>query len=95
MIKLYLIVIASDIDREELTKFFDQNPIPINFWFYNLPSSVFVKSPWTAQQLQNLIQSKFGKGPAMMIVELNSNTNYAGWIDKDHHKYFDPYLPTK
>jgi hypothetical protein len=93
VIKLYLILFTVDLNRVELTKFLDQNPVAINFWFYNLPSSVFVKSPWTAVQLQELIQSKFGKTPSMLIVELNSDTNYAGWITKDHHPHFNGYLP--
>jgi len=93
MIKLYLILFSADLNREELTKFFDQNPAAINFWFYNMPSSIFVKSFWSAFQLQEFILNKFGRAVSVLVVELNSNTNYAGWLNKDHHKYFDSYLP--
>lgn len=93
MIKLYLILFSSDIKREELTKFFDINPQVINFWFYNLPSSVFIKSTLSASQLQAFILGKFGNTPSLFIIEVNSQTNYSGWIDKDHLQYFATYLP--
>jgi hypothetical protein len=93
MNKLYLILLSPDIDREALTKLFHASPIAINFWFYNMPSFIFVKSTWSISQLVALIQNKFGKAPPLFIVELNSQTHYFGWIDKDHHKYFSGYLP--
>lgn len=88
MDKLYLIVFSTELNREALTSYFDIHPEAISFWFYNLPSSVFVRSNYSAQQLQSFIQNRFGTVPNLFVIELQKDANFTGWIPSEHLKYF-------
>jgi hypothetical protein len=88
MNKLFLIVFSQEIDREELTKYFETIP-DIGFWFYNLPYSLFFRADISADQIAELIKKKFGETPNFIITEIDyRKADLSGWIPDDHGKYF-------
>ncbi len=56
----FLVIFSEAVNRDELTKYLDKRP-EIEFWFYNLPNSIFIKTQLSAKQLSELIESQFGQ----------------------------------
>jgi len=86
MIKLYVLVLSSAYNKDEVSKFLDTKP-EINFWFSSLPSSIFIKTEISSRAISELIREQFG-------VELHFITevspNYWGSLSKDLWKNFPP-----
>jgi hypothetical protein len=83
MVKLYIIIFSIDIDREQLIKYLETIS-GINFWFYNLPNSVFIKSTLDSKNISGLIESRFGL-KNHVVIQMES---YWGRVANDHVKYF-------
>lgn len=85
MSRTYLLVISSQYNREKIKVLLNGHP-SVSFWFFNLPSSIFVKTTLTAQQLSDVITTNFGQ-QRHFITEVSQNR--WGILPKEHWKYFD------
>ncbi len=81
--KLFLLVFNYEINRDELTKFFDLRS-EIIFWFYNLPNSIFIRSNLGSKELSELVESKTGF-KNHIVVEV---AGFWGRLPQEHWKYF-------
>ena len=85
MTKLYLLIFSNTAyTREELVDFLDQDS-SIQFWFYNMPNSVFVETAMSPRQLTDLIEDHF-KSHRHFIVEITERR--WGRLPKDHWDFF-------
>lgn len=82
MNKLYLVVLSFGIDRDKLTGFLDTRS-EIQFWFYNLPNSIFIRSNISAQALSRLIESHT-REITHIVVEVSE---CFGRLPAEHWKY--------
>lgn len=82
MKNLFMIVFSGNIQRQEVTNFFDGDE---NFgaWFYSMPNSIFVYTKLAAKEISGLLEQKLGRAERHMIVKL-TNTEYYGRIPNDH-----------
>jgi len=81
MNKIYLIVLSTDYDRDNVVKFLDEHSDKVSFWFISLPYSIFAKSTLSAEELYTLITAKFGEN-LIFITELKGN--FKGRLPKDN-----------
>ena len=86
MVKLYVILFSDHYKMQELTTLFDSSPTEIKFWFYNMPNSLFIKSPLTSQGIYNLITSRFGVN-RILVMEVPDDNRY-GFVPTNHIPYF-------
>ena len=83
MTKTYLIVMSARLSRDQVKTFLNDHP-SIAFWFFNLPSSMFVRTNLTASALSKLLVEKFGK-QRHFITEVVDNR--AGLLPGAHWKH--------
>lgn len=82
---LYLYLFTDpNVQREKVTEYLNtqQN---VNFWFYSLPESIFIKTTLTARQLSDLLEAKFGKHRHIVVKVTEERW---GRLPKDHWQYF-------
>jgi hypothetical protein len=89
MTKTYLIILSAKHNREKVLEFLNQFP-SIEYWFHSLPFTIFVNTQLSAQQLAQLIESKFGQ--EMIFVTEVSNDSW-GRLPTDHWTYFKKKNP--
>jgi len=77
--KLYIVLLGVGYNRDKLTEYLSSTDIS-DFWFYNMPYSIFIKTRLTPTQLSGMIQSRFGKH-FIFITEVTRNTD--GLLNKD------------
>jgi hypothetical protein len=90
MPNLYFISLSIEFDRDAITQYFNTIPDKVNFWFYNLPSSVFVKSDLKAKEIKELIQSKFGQH-YLIVIEIGKAVEWSATIPTSQVEYFKEY----
>ncbi|HZY39247.1 MAG TPA: hypothetical protein VFE53_21470 [Mucilaginibacter sp.] len=86
MAKLYIIAFGSEIKVKTLTDLFDKTPT-IEFWFFSLPQSIFIKTSLTATEINNFLLDYFGD--AQRFISEVSTTDFAGMVPNDQLKYFN------
>lgn len=88
MTNLYLIVLSTDYKVDDVTAYVEQNN-KIEFWFRNLPYSIFVKTKLTSEKLSELLDLKFKRGRHIVVkIGKNSAQDYWGHLPKSHWEYF-------
>jgi hypothetical protein len=65
--------------REKVKAFIESRPDIIVNWYYCLPNSFFIVSPYTAEQLSNHLHSFSATG---WFVVLDTATDRNGWLPK-------------
>jgi len=84
MRKLYLIVLGAKLDRQQVLDYLSDIP-NTGGWFYSMPSSFFIKSSLSAEEISARIRSRFGN-LRFFITEVHENRQ--GLMPKDHWKLF-------
>ena len=79
--RLYLLVLGATLNLEEVKNFVDGQEC-ITDWFYSMPNSIFLVSGSVANDIYNLLRSRFNEG-RMFITEVSPN-NRQGWLPRDH-----------
>lgn len=88
MNKLFFIAFTDTLDRGVLTEYFNSVPNKINFWFFYLPNSVFVRaSLGSSKDIRNLIQLRFGS-IYLFIVEIAADIDYTAVLPEEHVEHF-------
>ena len=87
MNKLYLITLDAEFDRASLISFLEKNN-HINFWFFNMPNSFFVRSYLSAQLLSDKIRPLAG-AKSYVVIQLPQGGNFAGFIPDQHATFFN------
>ena len=85
MKKLYLVVLSTKFDREEVIKYLEDLPSS-GMWFYNMPNSFFIRSRLSAKELYSEIVEQFGKYRCF-LTEVDTH-NRQGWMPGDHWDLF-------
>jgi hypothetical protein len=86
MYKLFLVLLPGPLDRDKVIAHLEVSR-SISFWFYNLPSSFFVRTHLTAAQLQANIAQGFSFD-RIFIININSTTDLSGLVPDDHAVLF-------
>jgi len=86
MNKLFLILLPAHLDRDKVITHLASSGA-INFWFYNLPYSFFVRSHLNAPQLQNEILKGF-KTELILIVNIKTGMDFSGIVPDNQAQYF-------
>lgn len=84
MIKTYLVVLGTKYDRDKVKEIFNKNP-NINFWFINLPYTIFINTSLTPKSIMESLESELGED-RILITEVAKNKY--GRLPKDHWDYF-------
>lgn len=81
MERTFLIVLSSDVDRDEVIKYLESTN-KIDFWFYSLPNSLFVNAKFdNASEIYSLMDKEFN-GIRAFVTLLDGN--YFGKLPKTH-----------
>ena len=88
MNKLFLILIPIDANRDELIKYLSTSGYS-TFWFYSFPSSFFVRSNYSAAQLQTFIRTKFPTVDKIFITQITKAVDLSGQVPDAHVQYFN------
>ncbi|CAH0998029.1 hypothetical protein EMA8858_04164 [Emticicia aquatica] len=83
MVKTYIVVFSFEYDIELVKPFLNESS-DIEFWFQNLPSSLFINTKLSANDLYTLISNKFGQHK----IFITPVKNYFGRLPKDHWQHF-------
>jgi len=86
MNKLYLILLPNGVNRDDVKNYLSSENI-ITFWFYNLPSSLFVRSNFNSKYIANAIVNKFNND-RILVVNLAKEMDFYGLIPKEHIPLF-------
>jgi hypothetical protein len=85
MLKVYIIVFPSTVEQATIKDFLDKQP-SIAFWFYNMASSIFVKTTLSADKIHELLETTLN-GEQVFITEV-AKENYSGRLPTEHWVYF-------
>jgi hypothetical protein len=92
MNKLFLILLPIDIDRQSvINHLVDIGIVDGNLdgsWFYNMPSSLFVRCKLTAKQLQNEITKKFPT-QRILVIHISRNVDFSGIVPNEHVRLYN------
>jgi len=81
MTKVYLIVASNKYDVQSIKSFLDEVK-SIDFWFINLPSTIFVKTALNSKEIFELISKQFGEH-IIFITEVSYDKSW-GILPKGH-----------
>lgn len=82
--KLYLLIFSeNNYNRKEITTFLS-NSSDFDFWFFNLPNSIFIRSKLSATQIIKIIEEEFGRNK-LFITEVVPNSS--GIIPTKHVEF--------
>ena len=87
MNKLFAITIPSNLNRDSVILYLKDTGF-INFYFYFLPYSFFVRSNFSAPQIQNHLIKKYPEAEYVFIVNINRNSDFSGLVPDDMLIYF-------
>ena len=88
MNKLFLILVPPNLERDEAIAHLN-SVNAISFWFYNMPYSFYVRSNLTANQLQNIITTKFPTVDKILIINITRNIDFSGLVPNDHVQLYN------
>lgn len=84
MHKTYLILIAPPYDRDKVKDVFETHP-SVSYWFFSIPGSIFVNTSLSAQQLSQILISKFGQHKHFVTAVSEDRW---GALPADHWSFF-------
>lgn len=87
MEKVYLVVFADPIKREELKSYIESLP-DIKVWFFSIPQSMFVVAGIDANSIYKKIASRFSNHGNLFVTEV-PRKNCQGWMPASHWKLID------
>jgi uncharacterized protein YdaL len=82
---LYLILLSTEIDREELIKSMENKGI-IETWFFSFPNSFFIRSDLNSMELGKFIDEVTGNKLNFITIVTN---DYYGRLSKELWEKFD------
>ena len=82
MKSLFLVTHSVKIDREQVINYLSSQK-GFGTWFYSMPSSFFIYSALSAENIGTLIQHRFGEQERVFVIKV-TGASYYGWMPKDH-----------
>jgi hypothetical protein len=87
MNKQYLILLPQSLNRDEIIKKL-QAENAISFWFYNLPSSFYVRSHLSSNQIVEVIKKHYNV-ERIMVIHIFKGLEYSGIVPQEHVRFFN------
>lgn len=82
MKSLYLVTLDAKINREQAISYLAPKK-GFGIWFYSMPSSFFIYSSLSAEDICSMLRENFGVGQRIFVVKV-STSEYFGWMPKSH-----------